>query len=129
MIREFLPCLIISICMLTAFEINAQTNDWRNYIEQMAEEDMDDTSIENMFEELSFIEQNPFNLNVVTREELERFPLISANQANAISDFLEKNRPIYTVFELRNVYILDYSTVELILTFFYVGEMIKKKQS
>src|SRR5690606_8851973 len=111
-------CIVISICMLTAFEMKAQTNDWRNYIEQMAEEDMDETSIENMFEELSFIEQNPFNLNVVTREELERFPLISANQANAISDFLEKNRPLYTVFELRNVYMLDFATVELILPFF-----------
>src|SRR5690554_2465849 len=128
MIRELLLCIIISIYLLTAIEMNAQKNDWRNYIEQMAEEDMDETTIENMFEELSFMEQNPFNLNVVTREELERFPLISANQANAISDFLEKNRPVYTVFELRNVYMLDYSTVELILPFFYVGEMVKEKQ-
>ena len=128
MIRELLLCIIISIYLLTAIEMNAQKNDWRNYIEQMAEEDMDETTIENMFEELSFLEQNPFNLNVVTREELQRFPLISANQANAISDFLEKNRPVYTVFELRNVYMLDFSTVELILPFFYVGEMVQEKQ-
>ena len=97
MIRELLSCIIISIYLLTAIEMNAQTNDWRNYIEQMAEEDMDETTIENMFEELSFLEQNPFNLNVVTREELERFPLISANQANAISDFREEQTCVYCV--------------------------------
>lgn len=108
--------------------VQSQTNDWRTYMEQLAEEDMDEASIETMFEELSFREQNPMNLNAVSRDELERFPLLSFNQATAIADFLEKNRPIYTVFELRNVYILDIATVELILPFFYVGEFVSKKK-
>lgn len=128
MIRYVTLCIIVALCMLTTFVVQGQTNDWRNYIEQMAEEGMDETSIENMFEELSFKEQNPLNLNAITREELERFPLLSINQANAISDFLDKNRPVYSVFELRNVYILDYATVELILPFFYVGELLQKKE-
>ena len=102
--------------------MHAQTNDWRTYIEQLAEEDMDEASIETLFEELSFREQNPMNLNSVTRDQLEIFPLLSFNQASAIADFLEKNRPIYTVFELRNVYLLDIGTIELILPFFYVGD-------
>ena len=108
--------------------MQAQTNNWHSHIEQLAEEGMDEMSINNIFEELSMLEQNPMNLNSVTRSQLELFPLLSTNQANAIADFLEKNRPIYTVFELRNVYILDYTTVELILPFFYVGELEKKKE-
>ncbi|MDD4727135.1 MAG: hypothetical protein PHN55_00070 [Dysgonamonadaceae bacterium] len=119
--------IIIALCLIVAPNIVAQTNNWHSHLEQLAEEGGEEMSIQTMFEELSFLEQNPMNLNSVTRNELELFPLISHNQANALADFLEKNRPIYTVFELRNVYILDYATVKLILPFFYVGEVIKRK--
>lgn len=128
MVRSLLLGLIIVLSFVIMPMLQAQSNDWRTYTEQLAEEEMDEMSIENMYEELSQLEQNPMNLNSVTREELETFPLVSTNQANAIADFLEKNRPVYTVFELRNVYMLDYATVELILPFFYVGEMKKKKE-
>ena len=128
MIRSHLLGLIIVVSSLSVLNMQAQTNDWRSHIEQLAEEGMDEMSIDNMFEELSMLEQNPMNLNSVTRNQLELFPLLSINQANAIADFLEKNRPVYTVFELRNVYMLDYATVELILPFFYVGEMEKKRE-
>ena len=128
MTRPLILGFVILVCSLISLNMEAQTNNWRSHIEQLAEEDMDEISINNMFEELSMLEQNPMNLNSVTRHQLESFPLLSINQANAIADFLEKNRPIYTVFELRNVYILDYATVELILPFFYVGEMAKKRE-
>ena len=129
MIRSLLFGLMIAIGLLMVHTIKAQTNDWRTHIEQLAEEEgVDEMSIENMFVELNMLELNPMNLNSVTRTELELLPLLSINQANAIADFLEKNRPIYTVFELRNVYMLDYNTVKLILPFFYVGEMDKKKE-
>ena len=128
MIRSFSLGLIIVVSLFILPDLYAQSNDCRTHLEQLAEEEMDEISIENMFEELSFKELNPMNLNAVTRDELEMFPLITTNQANAIADFLEKNRPVYTVFELRNVYMLDYATVELILPFFYVGEMEKKKE-
>ena len=127
MIRYLFSWIIITLYVSIVLCVHAQTDDWRSYMEHIGEEDIDEASIENMFEELSFIEQNPINLNAVTRDELMRFPLISINQANALSDFLEKNRPIYTVFELRNVYMLDYATVKLILPFFYVGELAKEK--
>ena len=119
---------IVFVSLITIRSLQAQSNDWRTYIEHLAEEGVDEISIENMYEELSQLEQNPLNLNSVNREELEMFPLLTTNQANSIADFLEKNRPIYTVFELRNVYMLDYATVALILPFFYVGELVKKKE-
>lgn len=132
MIRSLLLKLIFAAGLLTTLTMQAQTNDWRSHIEQLAQEmdegEMDGMSIDNMFQELNLLEQNPMNLNSVTRDQLEIFPLLSINQANAMADFLEKNRPIYTVFELRNVYMLDYATVELILPFFYVGELVQKRE-
>ncbi len=127
MYRYLLLWILVTLCLSMVSKLHAQTNDWRSHIEQLVEEEIDELSIENMFEELSYIEQNPLNLNAITREELERFPLLSLNQANAIADFLEKNRPVYTVFELRNVYMLDFSIVEFILPFFYVGKLAQKK--
>lgn len=120
----------IFMLFVFAATVFAQSNDWRTHLEQLAEDEaFDESAIENMFQELTMLESNPMNLNTVTREQLERFPLISYEQAAKIADFLEKNRPVYTVFELRNVSYLDFNTVELILPFFYAGEAEKAKVS
>lgn len=95
-------------------------SNWRRLLEQLAEEEINEVAIENMYEELLQLENNPMDLNGVTREQLENFPLLSIQQADAIFSFLEKNRPIYTVFELRNIPLLDIKTVEMILPFFSV---------
>jgi len=108
--------------------IVAQEASWRVFVEQLAEqEEMNETAIENMYEELLQLESNPMNLNRVTREQLERFPLLSMEEIAAITSFLEKNRPLYTVFELRNVPYLDIQTVERILPFFYAGVADKRE--
>lgn len=119
---------LIAVCMSFSQGITAQENGWREYVQNLAEDEVGDAQIEVMYDELSALEQNPYNLNNVTREELARFPLLSEDQANALSDFLQKNRPIYTVYELRNVPRLDYNTVALILPFFYVGEAASQKK-
>ena len=110
------------------FPLFAQDRTWREALEQLAEdEELDESAIDNMYEELSNLESNPLNLNTVSREQLERFPLLSFEQATSLADFLEKNRPLYSVYELRNVPRLDYNTIQLILPFFYVGETLPQK--
>ncbi|MFA5651642.1 MAG: helix-hairpin-helix domain-containing protein, partial [Proteiniphilum sp.] len=105
--------------------IQAQETDWRVLVEQMAEEEEPRAgAIENLYEELLYLENNPMDLNSVSRDQLERFPLLSLEEANNLVDFLEKNRPLYTVYELRNVPRLDHRTVALILPFFRIGETV-----
>ncbi len=120
------PCLLTLLLTLalvsTGITQAQQPGDWRKLVEQLAEEGMNEAAIENMYEELLQLENNPINLNTTTREQLENFPLLSMEDADAIFRFLEKNRPVYTLFELRNVPLLDIKTVEMILPFFYVGE-------
>lgn len=118
----FIGLLLVNISRLTA-----QHDDWRSYLEQLAEEEMSSELIENIFQELLMLENEPLNLNSVTREQLERMPLLNYEQAVGIYGFLDKNRPVYTVYELRNVPQLDFNTVQLILPFFYVGEVEKEK--
>lgn len=121
----FLVVVFCANCSLA----KSQSNDWRSHLEQLAEEGADDATIDNMFQELTMLENNPMNLNRVSREQLERFPLINDEQASHIAGFLDKNRPVYSVFELRNVPSLDFNTVELILPFFFVGETEKEQLS
>ena len=119
---------VFLICFVAiSSSIKAQEYDWRSYLEQLAqEEEVNESFIENLYEELSIMESNPLNLNTVTRNQLEEFPLLSTEQASGMADFLEKNRPLATVFELRNIPVLDFNTVQLILPFFYIGEMESK---
>ena len=124
--NKFAIAFFLFLCFF--FQLPAQTQDWRTYIEELAENEGDENSIENMYEELLLLEANPMNLNSVTREQLDRFPLISPEETESIDEFLQKNRPVYSVYELRNVPNLEFSTIELILPFFYVGESEAKKQ-
>ena len=125
------PVVILLVFMLALAPISilGQENDWRVYLEELVQEEVGEIDAENLFQELSMLESNPMNLNTVSREQLERFPLITHQQAQSIADFLEKNRPVYTVYELRNVDKLDFNTVERILPFFYVGETAAEKRT
>ena len=101
----------------------AQNESWREYITQLAEEEEANAiAIENMYEELLNLETNPLNINTVSKEELESIPLLSIEEVNMVINFLKMNRPIMTVFELRNVRNLSYRTIQLIIPFFYVSE-------
>ena len=128
-IKNYTRALLLFIIVgIAAFlhTIQAQETDWRVLVEQMAEEEEPRAgAIENLYEELLYLENNPMDLNNVRRDQLERFPLLSLEEVNSLIDFLEKNRPLYTVYELRNVPRLDHRTVELILPFFRVGETVE----
>lgn len=106
----------------TSVKLAAQSGDWREWVEQLAEEGIDNSTIEKMYDELLQWENDPMDLNKVTLKQLENFPLLSSNETSAIYQFLEKNRPVYSVYELWNVPSLEFNTVARILPFFYVGE-------
>lgn len=122
MMKEMLSFLCLFVAFGLPGKVDAQNINWREYIEQLAEEGMDEAAIENIYQEMLQLENNPLDLNGVTRDQLNQIPLLSLDEATAIADFLEKNRPVYTVFELRNVPSLDLKTVEWIIPFFYVGD-------
>ena len=76
MTRSLLLLLLIVVGSLFTLNVQAQMNSWRSYIEQLSEDGVDELSINNMFEELSMLELNPMNLNSVSRQDLESFPLL-----------------------------------------------------
>ena len=124
---KYYNCIYCFFICLTC-NINAQNNNWREYIIQLAEEDqVSSVTVDNMYEELLYLENNPMNLNDVSRYQLERFPLLSAEEITSLIQFLEINRPLMTVYELRNVPYLNFKTIQLIIPFFYVGNADEKR--
>lgn len=120
--RYLFPFLVVFICTFSV-GLQAQEREWRVLVEQMAEEEgARADAVENLYEELLYLERYPMDLNRVSRDQLERFPLLSSEQVLSLMEFLEENRPLYTVYELRNVPRVDHRTVELILPFFRVDE-------
>src|SRR5690554_2905291 len=122
--KKNLTALFIFLLFGSFNGLDAQETDWRSYVEVFAEEEgMDEHTVENIYTELLYLESNPMDLNTVSYEQLERFPLLSTVEISSLLTFLSKNRPLYTVYELRNVPYLDFQTVERILPFFMVGEV------
>jgi hypothetical protein len=105
---------------LTAQE-NSINNDWLNYLEELAEaEDADINSIEQLFDDLSYISEKPFNLKTITKTELERLPFLNALQIENLLYYIYKYG-IADIHELKNVEELDMKTFTYLLPFVCVG--------
>lgn len=127
--RRLLHTISTMLCLLCCSNVlHAQANDWRDYLQQLTEEGTSSDQIETLFEELTDMEANPLNLNDVRMDDLRRIPFLSEDQRQSMCDFLEKNRPVYSVYELRNVPLLDASTVQMMLPLFISGEYSPKNE-
>ena len=81
-----MKALIKLILLLTALTANAQTE--RPWEQMMAElltaDDIESEDWEDTYEMLCELEEQPLNLNIATREELESLPFLSAQQVEGI---------------------------------------------
>jgi hypothetical protein len=107
---------------------------WQEYMEELlesvqesSESDESGESIETLYEDLSYLSENPLNLNLVTAEQLRKIPFLSDIQILNILDYLKKQGEFVSIYELKNIRFLDMPTIELILPFVYVGEINKTR--
>ena len=123
--KNTFSCIFFFIFGLSSI-VYAQNESWREYVIQLAEEEEGNAiAVENMYEEFLNLESNPLNLNTVTKEELEALPLLSIEEINLIINFLKMNRPVMTVYELRNVRNLSYRTIQLIMEAVYTMKTLR----
>ncbi|MDR1344755.1 MAG: helix-hairpin-helix domain-containing protein, partial [Tannerellaceae bacterium] len=95
------------------------------YIEDME----DETLMESLYSELSYMASHPLELNGgVTEEELQKLPFLSDNQIQGLLSYVKRHGPMLTVYELKNVEELDFQTIKLLLPFVYVsGKAVDKR--
>ena len=65
---------------------------------------------------------NKLNLNQVTREQLEQLPFLSAQQVEAIMEYLYRYGPMRSLSELQMITQLDYQTRQQLAHYVTVGE-------
>lgn len=118
--------------LINSYNIVAQNiysvDKWMEYIEEMASETEDEARIENLYSDLSYLAEHPFELNGVTKEELSRLPFLSDQQIEQIISYREKYGKLVTLYELKNIEGLDFQTISLLLSFVYIGDISVDKR-
>ena len=101
---------------------------WTEYLSELLEDSEENPeSIEKLYDDLSYLSENPLNLNKATVEQLKQIPFLSDMQIMNILDYRKRQGEIVSIYELKNIRFLDMETIELILPFIYVGEIDKTR--
>ncbi|MDR0833213.1 MAG: helix-hairpin-helix domain-containing protein [Candidatus Symbiothrix sp.] len=122
MLKNKILLLFIAVSCLNAGKVNGQNSEWMRYLEELANsEEADDEAIANLFDELSYLSDHPYDLQTVTKEELERLPFLTAMQIENLLYYIYRYGPLASIYELKNVEDLDRQTITYLIPFVYVG--------
>lgn len=122
--------VFIIILLFIVSELNAQINsgntEWMHYLEELAASEESGTNdMEQLFDELSYLSDHPFNLHTITKKDLERLPFLTDIQIENLLYYIYKYSPLVDIYELKNVEALDLQTITYLLPFVYVGDAIQ----
>ncbi len=121
--KLFKHLFLTAVAILLPSLLPAQSHStWENYLERMAEtENIDDGSLEQIYEELSDLSENKLDINNCTREQLEQLPFLSAQQAMDLLEYRDKVRRIESTMELNLIESLDRQTITLLKQFIIIN--------
>jgi len=122
--------LILFLSILVTIDLCAQitsnNTEWMQYLEELADsEERNPDDIEQLFDELSYLSEHPFNLHTVTKQELERLPFLTDIQIENLLYYIYKYAPLVDCYELKNIEGFDFETINYLLPFVYVSETDK----
>ncbi len=116
----FISCLLLFTLVDKSM---GQSLTWEEFVERMmVDEEQEQASWEYLYEELAERHAHPFNLNEVTREQLETLPFLSPQQVEELLAYVYVHKPLLTLSELQLVKGLDYDTRAMLFLFVYVDE-------
>jgi hypothetical protein len=120
----FIPFLFIAADLRA--QVSANNTEWMQYLEELAESDeRNPDDIAQLFDDLSYLSEHPFNLQTVTKQDLERLPFLTDIQIENLLYYIYKYGPLVDSYELKNVEDLDFQTITYLLPFVYIGESNK----
>ena len=110
--------------MWLALGVKAQERrPWEQFLNDvMTQEDMASEAWEQTYELLCELEEHPMDINLVTREQLEELPFLSAQQIEDIVEYRWRHGRMESLSELQMIRQLDYAQRRLLAYFVYVGE-------
>lgn len=116
--RLLLGIAFLCMCSLQAQNLPDNVQLW---LEEVAEEN-EELDVSEIVLLLQRYAEQPINLNICSKKELEQFPLINEQQAQAILTYRNKKGNFSSLFELQAIRVLDMKTIRLIIPFFTIEE-------
>jgi hypothetical protein len=122
--KLFIKLLIL--LLITSYKANSQTivpvDNWMDYLESMATDTENQQQAETLFAELSYLTEHPFNINLVTADDLQRLPFLTDKQIEELCNYREKYGQFVSLYELKQLVSFDFTTIGLILPFVYIED-------
>jgi len=130
--KNFILCLhkilILSALVLTSLvflpeKAFGQNTVIEEIIEEMANNSSnEDEDYQSIVDDLSFLLENPLNLNDANIESLEKLHFLSEFQIENLLEYISTKGPMNTIFELQLIEGLDMETIQKMLPFVMVAE-------
>lgn len=100
---------------------------WQQYLDQLSEmEEFENISWEDYEEVLAEYAEHPMNLNTATKEDLEQFPFLTAQQIEDIQAYIYQYGEMKSLGELAMITSIDWYQRQLLGYFVYAGEVKKR---
>jgi hypothetical protein len=106
--------------------VQAQNEGVQYVNEVMTQEDAASENWEETYERLSELEQQPLDINMATREQLEELPFLSDQQIEELQEYLYRYGPMKSAGELMMIRSLGYEQRRLLSHFICFGEEKEK---
>lgn len=108
---------------IAVHNVSAQTISWEEFVERMSQgEESEQVTWEYLYEDLAERHAHPFNIQTLTREQLETLPFLSPSQVENLLAYLYSYSPVQSLSELQLVEGLDYDTRAMLSLFLFVGD-------
>lgn len=124
--------ILLVFLFINGYQLNSQilhsVDKWIEYLEEMASETEDEARVETLYADLSYLVEHPFELNTVTKEQLQRLPFLSDLHIQELLEYRSRYGKMMTLYELKNVESFDFETISLLLPFVYIGDISVDKR-
>lgn len=91
-------------------------------IEDIASNTDAEIDYSSLYDDLNYYLNNPLNINTATEEDLERLHILNDFQIKSLLDYIEKNGPMLSVYELQLVFGFSMDDILMILPFIQISD-------
>lgn len=102
---------------ISAQKFDRKDIDIQEFIENLYQIPDEDINYEDQYETLYQLFANPINLNATNKNELNSLYHLNIAQINSLMDYLDKNAPLLSIYELQVIEGFDKSTINGLLPF------------
>lgn len=119
-------CMLVVLFLVNSIQVS-DAQSWQEYLEQLSEqEEYEDMNWESYEDILEGYAENPINLNTATKEELEQFPFLSAQQIEDIQAYIYQYGEMKSLGELAMIESISWYERQLLCCFVYTGEVKRR---